>query len=198
MTFAGTLSFHDTQFAGLDLPSNPEATRRAAEAALDLYAAPGSGDSWALGNLAARACPAASRPRSTEGCYELLLILAEAEPTPEAGPAPAGPGGPLAPPHRGLPPAAGGLPGGPAEVRRPNEERGRGGTSQADHGLRSFLDRSRAVQARVTSARPSGTSIDALSSSEPTTSGPNACRPSCCLQLGSPRRPSGPDRLPAA
>jgi serine/threonine protein kinase/Tfp pilus assembly protein PilF len=76
--------FHDTQFRGLDLPSNREATRRAAGTALGLYAAPGSGDSWAPAPL-----PAGLSDREqgevAEGCYELLLILADAERTPDAG-----------------------------------------------------------------------------------------------------------------
>jgi eukaryotic-like serine/threonine-protein kinase len=75
---------HDTQFSGLDLSVNRDATRSAARAALALFAASGSGDPWAL---------APPRPSLTvreqgdvaDGCYELLLMLAEGEPTPEAG-----------------------------------------------------------------------------------------------------------------
>ncbi|MFI5454652.1 MAG: protein kinase [Isosphaerales bacterium] len=75
---------HDTQFTGLDLPSNQDATRRAARAALNLYAAPGSGDSWTLGPLPTSLSPP-KLAEIAEGCYNLLLIAAEAEPTPEQG-----------------------------------------------------------------------------------------------------------------
>ncbi len=76
--------FHDTQFTGLDLPSNQEATRRAARTALDLFAAPGSGDSWALRSLPPSFSPS-EQAEVVEGCYELLLVLAEVETTPEQG-----------------------------------------------------------------------------------------------------------------
>ena len=56
--------FHDTQFTGLDLPSNQEATRGAAPAALGLYAASGSGDSWALAIAAVELVRAGAGPRS--------------------------------------------------------------------------------------------------------------------------------------
>ena len=76
--------FHDTQFTGLDLASNQEATRRSAQDALGLYAVAGSGGTWALAPL-----PPSLSVREqgdvAEGCYELLLTLAEAEPTPAAG-----------------------------------------------------------------------------------------------------------------
>ncbi|MBV8432072.1 MAG: protein kinase [Solirubrobacterales bacterium] len=68
--------FHATQFTGFGLPGNEEATRRSARAALDIFAAPGPGDAWTLGappsSLSER-----ERTEITEGCYELLLILAE-------------------------------------------------------------------------------------------------------------------------
>jgi tetratricopeptide (TPR) repeat protein/tRNA A-37 threonylcarbamoyl transferase component Bud32 len=76
--------FLDAQFTGLDLPSNQEATRRAARAALDLFAAPGSGDSWALRPLPPFFSDA-ERADVAEGCYELLLVLAEVEITPDQG-----------------------------------------------------------------------------------------------------------------
>ncbi len=57
---------HDTQFAGLDLKSNLEATRRAAKAALELYRAPGSTGAWALAPWR-RACPPASGRKSPRG-----------------------------------------------------------------------------------------------------------------------------------
>jgi tetratricopeptide (TPR) repeat protein len=76
--------FHDTQFSGLDLPANVKATRHAASAALSLYAVQGAVDSWALAPL-----PSSLSDREqkevAEGCYELLLVLSDAEPTPDAG-----------------------------------------------------------------------------------------------------------------
>src|SRR5262249_45427162 len=47
----GKASFHATQFTGLDVPTNQEATRQAALAALRAFAGPGSGESWSLGPL---------------------------------------------------------------------------------------------------------------------------------------------------
>ena len=75
---------HDTQFTGLDLRSNKEETRRAAWDALELYAVSGSGDSWAQGPLPS-SLSAPERSEIADGCYTLLLVMAEAEPTPEAG-----------------------------------------------------------------------------------------------------------------
>ena len=68
----------------MNLPGNQAATRRLAEAALKLYAASGSGDSWALAPLPA-SLTAREQGEIAEGCYELLLILADAESTPEEG-----------------------------------------------------------------------------------------------------------------
>jgi eukaryotic-like serine/threonine-protein kinase len=76
--------FHDTQFTDLDLPSNQEATRRAAQDALDLYAAADSRESGAPGSLAS-SLSAPERTEIANGCYTLLLVMADAEPTPEAG-----------------------------------------------------------------------------------------------------------------
>jgi tetratricopeptide (TPR) repeat protein len=83
--------FHDTQFTGLDLPSNQAATRHAVQAVLNVYAAPNSDTGrespdpahWALGSLSSTS--PADRAEIAKGCYELLLVLAEAEPTPQAG-----------------------------------------------------------------------------------------------------------------
>ena len=64
--------FHDTQFTGLDLPSNQEATRGAAMEALGIYAIPGSGDSWRW-DRCHRSCPRESDPTSptavTRSCW---------------------------------------------------------------------------------------------------------------------------------
>jgi len=76
--------FHDTRFTGLDLTGSQDATRRAARAALDLYAADGAGDSWSLRPLPA-SLTGPEQAEIAEACYELLLILAEAETTPKEG-----------------------------------------------------------------------------------------------------------------
>ncbi len=69
--------FRDTQFTGVMLPTNLDLTRKAAEAALGVFADRRHDDT---GNSATfpRRCRANSRPRFEEGCYELLLVLAEA------------------------------------------------------------------------------------------------------------------------
>jgi serine/threonine protein kinase/Flp pilus assembly protein TadD len=69
--------FQDTQFAGEMLPANAGLTRKLAEQALDVYARRQSEDDWALHDLPAML---ATEQKSDvkEGCYELLLILAEA------------------------------------------------------------------------------------------------------------------------
>ena len=76
--------FHNNHFSDLDLPSKPEVTRREATAALALYAAPGSGDSWSLAPSRPGQSPA-ERAEVEERCYELLLVLAEIETTPAQG-----------------------------------------------------------------------------------------------------------------
>src|SRR5262249_30233178 len=84
--------FHDTQFTGLDLPSNQAAIRDAVLAALNVYAdtsVRAGHDSresarWALGSLPASLHPS-NRAEIAEQCYVLLLVLAEVESTPEAG-----------------------------------------------------------------------------------------------------------------
>ena len=78
--------FHDTQLTGLDFRGNQESTRRTARAALALFTSSGSDDSWALAPL-----PASLNVREhgevAEGCYELLLTLADEEPArPRSGP----------------------------------------------------------------------------------------------------------------
>ncbi len=70
-------SFQDTHVTGLDLPSDREATRRAARGALDVFGTPGPVDSWQFGPLP----PTLTQTEQgdiKEGCYELLLVLADA------------------------------------------------------------------------------------------------------------------------
>ena len=69
--------FHDTRFTGLDLPPDVPATRAAARAALAVFAGPGPGDAWSFTPLP----PTFTRQEQVEigdGCYELLLVLADA------------------------------------------------------------------------------------------------------------------------
>jgi tetratricopeptide (TPR) repeat protein len=75
---------HKTQFTGLNLLSNQGETRRWAKAALAVFAAPGSGDSWTLGPLPTVLSPR-ERDEVKESCYELLLVLAAAVDEPEVG-----------------------------------------------------------------------------------------------------------------
>ena len=65
------------QFTGLDSSSSHEATRRAARAALAVFASRTTPDSWSLEALPA-SFSADEKDRVREGCYELLLVLAEA------------------------------------------------------------------------------------------------------------------------
>jgi tetratricopeptide (TPR) repeat protein/tRNA A-37 threonylcarbamoyl transferase component Bud32 len=77
----------ETRYSGLDLPTNTQMTRAAAREALAVFAQPGPGpgqeDAWSLPPLRATLSPH-DRAEITEGCYELLLILAGAvaEPLP--------------------------------------------------------------------------------------------------------------------
>ena len=59
-------------------------TRSKAQAALELYAAAGSGDSWVQAPLPSSLSDR-DRAEIADGCYTLLLVMAAAEPTPEAG-----------------------------------------------------------------------------------------------------------------
>jgi len=69
--------FHETRFTGLDLPANLQATRAAARAALAIFAVAGPGDSWTLPALPTSLSPQ-EQTEINEGCYELLLVLANA------------------------------------------------------------------------------------------------------------------------
>jgi len=74
--------FHNTQFTGLDLPANQEATRLAALAALSVFAAPGAREAWTLRPLPA-SLTASEQDQIKGGCYELLLVLAGAVDRPD-------------------------------------------------------------------------------------------------------------------
>ncbi len=69
--------YRDTQFNGVTLPANLELTRKAAEAALGVFGQGRDGDDWQLGPLPA-ALSQEEQAEVRDGCYELLLVLAEA------------------------------------------------------------------------------------------------------------------------
>ena len=70
--------FQESHFLWLGRPYEPEKVRARAHSALAVFAAPGSDESWALGLLPESLTPA-ERDDVREGCYELLLVLAETE-----------------------------------------------------------------------------------------------------------------------
>ena len=69
--------FDQTQFTGLDLPTNLQAARASERAALRVFAEARQGDEWTLLPLPG-SLSQSERTEIVEGCYELLLILAEA------------------------------------------------------------------------------------------------------------------------
>ena len=69
--------FRDTQFTGLMLPTNLDLTRAAAEEALGVFGKEGDGGDWTLGELPG-SLSSEQKSEIKEGCYELLLVLAEA------------------------------------------------------------------------------------------------------------------------
>ena len=73
-----TRLFHDTQFTGLDLPRNRDATpTRGRGRAGTLRGSGRLGRFLGAGPAAGEPVPVRSRTEIAEGCYELLLILAE-------------------------------------------------------------------------------------------------------------------------
>jgi Tfp pilus assembly protein PilF len=80
--------FHQIHFTGLDQELQEDAARQAAGAALQVFAAPaareGAPDTWQLGPLPA-SLSEAERTTIRDGCYELLLFLAEATEEPADG-----------------------------------------------------------------------------------------------------------------
>jgi eukaryotic-like serine/threonine-protein kinase len=76
--------FHETHFTGLALSGDKEAVRKSIRAALAEFARPGSENSWAMGPLPAT-LDQRDQAEIKEGCYELLLILAEAVDEPNEG-----------------------------------------------------------------------------------------------------------------
>jgi tetratricopeptide (TPR) repeat protein len=76
--------FYGTRFIGLDPAASVQATRAAARAALAAFATEGPADSWTLPPASDMLKPE-DRPGIAEGCYEMLLVLAEAEAEPLPG-----------------------------------------------------------------------------------------------------------------
>ena len=76
--------FRDTQLTGLMLDSNLALTRKSAEGALAVFGHRRDSDDWELGELPA-SLSSTQRANVTEGCYELLLVLAEAVATQDPG-----------------------------------------------------------------------------------------------------------------
>ncbi len=75
---------HDTQFTGLDTLNNQEETRRTARAALAIFAAQDTDNSWAPSNMPA-SLSRAQQDEIRDGYHVLLLVLAEATEQPEQG-----------------------------------------------------------------------------------------------------------------
>jgi tetratricopeptide (TPR) repeat protein len=69
--------FRDTRFTGLMLPTNLELTRSAATEALRVFGRLGDEGDWSLGDLPAT-LSSDQQAEVKEGCYEMLLVLAEA------------------------------------------------------------------------------------------------------------------------
>ena len=70
--------FQGTHFLWLGRPYEPEKVRARARSALAVFGVQSSDESWALGPLPESLTPA-ERDDVREGCYELLLVLAETE-----------------------------------------------------------------------------------------------------------------------
>jgi tetratricopeptide (TPR) repeat protein len=79
-----TAHFHGTRFTGLDPSASVKATRAAARAALGVFATEGPADSWTLPPVPETLKPE-ERSGIAEGCYEMLLVLADAEAEPLPG-----------------------------------------------------------------------------------------------------------------
>ena len=76
--------FHETRFTGLDLPDSLEATRKSAQAALEMFAEPRPDGAWIPRPLPPSLTPQ-EQAEVTEGCHVLLLIVAEAMPQADQG-----------------------------------------------------------------------------------------------------------------
>jgi eukaryotic-like serine/threonine-protein kinase len=76
---------HDTRLVGLDLSGNVETVRKRALGALELFKASlDRGDGWKLASLPATLTDQ-ERGEVVEGCYEMLMVLAEAVAQPSPG-----------------------------------------------------------------------------------------------------------------
>jgi len=78
----GQALLYETRFTGMDLRTSQETIRQAVRAGLAVYGASGSGEPWRLGPLPA-SLSQLEHQDIKEGCFELLLILAELADQPE-------------------------------------------------------------------------------------------------------------------
>jgi serine/threonine protein kinase/Tfp pilus assembly protein PilF len=74
--------FHETSVLDLDVSHDPETVRTPARAALAVFAAPGAVEPWELGPLP-QSLSRREHDEIKQGCFELLLILADAERSPD-------------------------------------------------------------------------------------------------------------------
>jgi eukaryotic-like serine/threonine-protein kinase len=79
----GEALFRDTQFTGLLPSTNLDLTRKAAEEALSAFALRQNQDDWKLGDLPAF-LSSEQQAEVREGCYELLMVLADVQASPES------------------------------------------------------------------------------------------------------------------
>jgi serine/threonine protein kinase/Tfp pilus assembly protein PilF len=74
----------DNRYTGLDLPHDRETFKTSAQSALAVFADPRAVGGWEMARLPESLVPG-ERDEVNEGCYELLLLLAEDEPAPDRG-----------------------------------------------------------------------------------------------------------------
>ena len=183
--------FHETRFTGLDLPTDLQATRAAARAALARLRRRRPGRCLDAVGRCPRTLSPQERAEIVEGCYELLLVLAEAV-------AQALPGeDPVVQAERGLrildqaarlrPEPDADLPPATRRLPRPQGRRGRRGARARrgrapppDDGARPLPGRAGGVPARRLDSGASRTSTPSCGCS-PITSGRSACRRSASI-----------------
>ena len=151
----------DTDFTGLDLPSNVEATRQTARDALEIFAEKEPRAGWALAPLPS-SFSIQEQAEVTEGCCELILVWAEAMARPLSATEEASRQAsqalqildltaklpPSARPTPRLPFAPGGVPHGKGGHGGGRRRTSASRPSPASHRIRSFLVWARIVQTR--------------------------------------------------
>jgi serine/threonine protein kinase/Tfp pilus assembly protein PilF len=76
--------FLEAQFTGVDLPTSRKQTEQSARAALAAFGKEAPSETWAIGSLP-ESLTSTEREVVRDGCYELLLVLAEAVDPPAEG-----------------------------------------------------------------------------------------------------------------